>query len=286
MDRLVSVLLALLCLVTTAAIANTNVKTVKRDDAEISYTVSGEGKTALVFIHCWSCDNRYWREQIQPFSKKYKVINLDLAGHGLSKTSRTEFTVDDFAEDVAAVVTNEKLNKAILVGHSMGGTVMVEAARLLPDNTLGLVAVDTLFDVQSTVKPEFIPKIMNPFNVSYKQTTERFVDNLFIDSTNAKLAQWIRADMTSAPETIALNSFEHYLKYYSGSRSVDSFKDLNMPLISINAKRRPTNEAGNKEVVGGYQLVFTDNTGHFPMLEKPDNFNQLLANAIEQIETK
>lgn len=286
MDRLVSVLLVLLCLVTTAAIANTNVKTVKRDDAEISYTVSGEGKTALVFIHCWSCDNSYWREQIQPFSKKYKVINLDLAGHGLSKTSRTEFTVDAFAEDVAAVVTNEKLNKAILVGHSMGGTVMVEAARLLPDSTLGLVAVDTLFDVQSTVKPEFIPKIMNPFNASYKRTTERFVDNLFIDSTNAELAQWIRADMTSAPETIALNSFEHYLKYYSGTRSVDSFKDFNLPLISINAKRRPTNEAGNKEVVGDYQLVFTDNTGHFPMLEKPVNFNQLLASAIEQIETK
>ena len=55
-----------------------------KDGTPISYEVHGAGDPTLVFVHGWSCDARYWREQVPYFSKKYRVITVDLAGHGHS----------------------------------------------------------------------------------------------------------------------------------------------------------------------------------------------------------
>ena len=62
---------------------------VSKDGTPISYEVFGTGEPLLAFVHGWSCDARYWRAQVPVFSKKHRVMVLDLAGHGHSGTSRT-----------------------------------------------------------------------------------------------------------------------------------------------------------------------------------------------------
>ena len=95
-----------------------------KDGTPISYEVYGTGDPTLIFVHGWSCDSRYWREQVPEFSKKYRVVVIDLAGHGHSGTSRIIYTMSSFGEDVKAVTEAVGSKKVILIGHSMGGPVI------------------------------------------------------------------------------------------------------------------------------------------------------------------
>jgi pimeloyl-ACP methyl ester carboxylesterase len=82
--------------------------------------VHGEGALVLVFVHGWSCDRSYWKGQLEPFSQHYKVVAIDLAGHGASGKERKNYTIESFGADVAAVVNKLNLQHIILIGHSMG----------------------------------------------------------------------------------------------------------------------------------------------------------------------
>lgn len=96
------------------------------DDERIAYDVVGKGNTALIFIHGWSCDGRYWQNQIPYFAKEYQVITVDLAGHGHSSLNRAEYSMGAFANDVKAIVEQEHIDRAILIGHSMGGLLLLK----------------------------------------------------------------------------------------------------------------------------------------------------------------
>src|SRR5687767_1979210 len=116
------------------------VGTVKAPDGvDIRYEVAGSGEPALVFVHGWSCDRTYWRPQIEHFSKSRRVVTLDLGGHGASSLGRKDWTMEAFAGDVRAVVEGLGLKRVVLVGHSMGGPVSLEAARMMPDRVAAVV---------------------------------------------------------------------------------------------------------------------------------------------------
>ena len=114
----------------------------------ITYDVRGTGDTALVFVHCWSCDRTFWKYQLAAFADDYRVAAIDLPGHGESGADRDEWTIAGLGDDVARVVEQLGLRRVILVGHSMGGPVSLEAARRLPGRVLGVIAVDTLHNAE------------------------------------------------------------------------------------------------------------------------------------------
>lgn len=90
------------------------------DGVRIAFEVHGQGPLALVFVHGWSCNRSFWAGQIEPFSKQFKVVAVDLAGHGDSGRNRERWTIQSYGDDVAAVVEKLNLNRVILIGHSMG----------------------------------------------------------------------------------------------------------------------------------------------------------------------
>ena len=132
---------AILCLLAHAAEAGT---AKGADGVTIHYDRAGKGKPALVFVHGWSCDRTYWAKQFDAFAGQYTVLNIDLAGHGESGTDRDDWSIKSFGADVASVVVAEELYDVVLIGHSMGGSVVVDAARRLGDRVSLVVAVDTL----------------------------------------------------------------------------------------------------------------------------------------------
>jgi pimeloyl-ACP methyl ester carboxylesterase len=109
------------------------------DGVRIAYEVHGHGSPALVFVHGWSCNRSFWAGQIEPFSKQFEVVGVDRAGHGDSGRNRAKWTIPSYSEDVAAVVKKLNLKKVILIGHSMGGDVIPEAALGLPGRVVGLI---------------------------------------------------------------------------------------------------------------------------------------------------
>ena len=124
------------------------------DGVSIRYDVHRDGETTLLFVHGWCCDRHVWDQQADRLAARYGVVCLDLAGHGESGQDRKKFTISAFAQDVVAVVNHLGLKRVVLIGHSMGGGVIVEAARHLGSVVIGLVGVDTLFDVDKAA-PSF-----------------------------------------------------------------------------------------------------------------------------------
>ena len=257
---------------------------VSKDSARIAYNVYGSGRTSLIFIHGWSCDSRYWKNQTSVFSKDYQVITIDIAGHGNSSFSRIEYTMLSFAEDIKAVIDRENINRAILIGHSMGGSIIAEASRLMPKEIISIIGVDTYQNVDEKLSPKAYNEMIEPFENNFVNAAQGFVLPMLPEETDKKLIHWIKEDMSSAPKNIALSSFRNYIRQYVNGEASFVFEKINIPIVSINARLWPTNPVANRKHMKNYKLFYIEETGHFPMLEKPEKFNMLLMEAIKYIE--
>ena len=255
------------------------------DSERIAYDVVGKGKTSLIFVHGWSCDGRYWQKQIPVFSKEYQVITVDLAGHGHSSLDRSDFSMLSFAKDVKAIIDKESIDRAILIGHSMGGGVIGEAARLMPEKVIGIIGIDTLQNVAERTPQNEIDEMIKLFEADFRSATQNFVSPMFPKGADQQLMNWVKEDMSSAPKEIALSAFRNYLEQYVNGEAANVFKDITIPVISINARLWPTALEENRKHIKNYQLFYIEETGHFPMLEKPEELNNLLKKALISLES-
>lgn len=256
---------------------------ISNDKEQIAYSVNGGGKTALIFIHGWSLDSRLWHNQTEYFSKEYQMITIDLAGHGNSSYNRKDYTMVSFAHDIKAVIEKEGINSAILIGHSMGGGVIAEAAKLMPEKVIGIIGIDTSQNVALKFTQEALDEMAKPFEENFQKAMRAFVKDAFTKNVEEDTLYWISEDMASAPKDIAINQFRHYLGQYVSGESYRVFENINVPTVLVNALLWPTDSAENKKHIKNYNIYFIEETGHFPMLEKPSEFNKLLLKAVKSV---
>ena len=267
--------------------AATAVKSVTSSDGvSISYQISGRGRPAIVFIHGWLCDRTYWREQIPVFEQTHRVIALDLAGHGESERTRDVWTMQAFGEDVAAVVRAERLSRVVLVGHSMGGPVMLAAAEILGDRVAAVIGVDTLPDVEQFVAdarrmalPGALESRTAAMHVDYYGTIRGFINTMFLPKSDPALRSDIMERMTAGPKDIGIAAVEAMLTYDPTS-TLEKITP-NRYLINRGKPMGGSNEQSASR--NGFELTVIDNVGHFIMLEKPAQFNEALADTLRQI---
>jgi 3-oxoadipate enol-lactonase len=107
--------------------------------ASLYYEITGKG-TPIVFLHGFTCDHRNWDPQVKYFSKKYKVITYDARGHG--RSSMPDTIPYSYAEDLAALLGYLKIEKAVVVGHSMGGAPALFYTLDHPEKVLALVLAE------------------------------------------------------------------------------------------------------------------------------------------------
>ena len=154
----------------------------------------------------------------------------------------------------------------------------------MPEKVVGIVGVDTLQNVAEHTPQADIDEMIKPFKADFKRATQNFVLPMFSQDSDPQLVNWVKEDMSSAPKDVALNAFRHYLGQYVSAEAALVFKAISVPVISINARLWPTAAEENKKHIKNYQLLYIEQTGHFPMLEKPDEFNLMLKKAIHSIE--
>src|SRR5215472_14471151 len=115
------------------------------DGIPLHYTATGKGAKTIVLVHGWTCDETSWSEQVPSLAKQYRVITVDLPGHGKSGSpAEGKWSIDLFARAVEAVRAEVKADRVVLVGHSMGTPVILRYAHLYPAHTSALVFVDGL----------------------------------------------------------------------------------------------------------------------------------------------
>jgi pimeloyl-ACP methyl ester carboxylesterase len=175
-------------------------------------------------------------------------VTLDLAGHGESAAGRDAWTIEAFAGDVVAVVEALDLARVVLVGHSMGGPVALEAARRLPGRIIGIVGVDTYQNFEASFTEEQRQHFISRFETDFKAVTNAFVRNMFTERADSALVDYIAADMSSASPGVGIGAMGSILGY----RPQETLGELEVPIYSINSDRFPTNVEANKRSAHEY----------------------------------
>lgn len=212
------------------------------------------------------------------FPRHYKVVTIDLAGHGSSGFNRDDWTMEAFGKDVTAVVEKLDLDTVILIGHSMGGPVIVEAALQIPDRIIGLVGVDTFHDIDREAgNPEEIESFLQPLIENFSETTEAFVRaNMFTSTSDSSLREQISMNMASIPPEVGVPAIRNlYLRKES-----QGLNEIPASLKLINSDMQPTNYAAAERY--GVDVLQMSDVGHFVMIEDPETFNRLLSEVIEE----
>lgn len=247
------------------------------DGVPIHYSVAGKGEPALVFIHCWTCNRTFWENQVAEFSKTYRVVTIDLPGHGESGKGRKTWSIESFGDDVATVVKKLGLKRVVLVGSSMGGPIALEATRRMPDRVIAMVPVDTLQNVGEKLPQEQLDAVFKQMEADYKGATTSLLNQFFFSPTTppAVRARVINATLSLQPD-IAIPMLKAIFSY----DPVPAMREIKVPIRAINADRVPTNLEENRKYAPQFDVVIIKGTGHYPMLEDPARFNQMLADIL------
>jgi len=249
------------------------------DGATIHSTSTGQGPKTVILVHGWTCDESSWSEQVPALAKKYRVITVDLPGHGKSDPPKDgKFSMDLFAKAVEAVRAEAGVDRVILAGHSMGSPVVYRYAQLYPTHTAALILVDgPLFRAEDAKGfiGQTLPKVTGKDGLKGR---EAMIRGMFSSSTPPALQDRILKMMLRAPEATARGAMSSMADPEVWNNHV-----LKVPTLAIFAGTYTGSFLDTtKTYLPDLQFLNIPGTGHFLMLEKPAEFNQYVMTFIDR----
>lgn len=248
-------------------------------DTRVHYKSYGKGERAVVFVHGWTCDLNVWKAQAEAFAPLTRVIAVDLPGHGQSDKPQTNYTMDYFADAVAAVLEDAGVKKAVLVGHSMGAPVVRQFYRKHPDRTAALVIVDGALRMFFK-KEDALALAATLRGPNREAVAGRMVDGMLTTMADASMRAEVKKTMLSTPQHVAASAMEGM-----ADEHVYTPDKINVPVLVVLAKMpfwQPDTEAFFRSLAPRLEFRMWEGVGHFLMMEKPQEFNRELAAFLEQ----
>ena len=257
---------------------------IKTGDANIHYIEMGNGDTTLFFLHGWGINSSYWDNQLNYFSKNYKAVAMDLPGFGKSISDRKNYTVEKYTDDVNNTINKLDLKNVILIGHSMSGDISLETVLKNNKSIIGIVGVDNFKFVGTELTPEQLKKMysfIDTLKKDYKNVAPGYAAKyLFSPSTDTSIKNMVENDYRNSNPEAAISSIGNIFKY----DEMKKLPYLNFKLYLINSDGMATNKDGLKKYCkSSFEVLDIHGTGHFPMIEKPDEFNRLLQMVVYKI---
>jgi len=175
-------------------------KNILYKNTNISFTDSGKGNT-IVLLHGFLENKKMWSEYVALFSEKYRVVTIDLLGHGESDCLGYVHKMEDNADAVNAVLEDLKIEKAIIVGHSMGGYVGLAFAELYPDKIRKLVLLNSTSKEDSEERKLNRTRAIKAVKQNYVGFVSLAIANLFSENNRNRLVEEIEKVKTEALKT-------------------------------------------------------------------------------------
>lgn len=252
----------------------------------ISYYDNLDGETSLFFIHGSFINKEYWKSQLEYFSSGHRVVAVDLTGHGESTHNRESYTIKEYANDIAAIISKLHLKKVILIGHSIGADIMLEVNAQIPAAIIGVIAIDYFKNPGFQLPDTVIDQLMTDLKNNFPDASEQYARQALLSATTdsaiiAKVVHDFRS--VNSKVGISMNSdFFHFPK-----RETALLSSLSKKLYLINANYQPTNEDSLRKYVGSnYALTTIGGSCHFPMIEKSTGLNTAIENYVLEIDGK
>lgn len=252
----------------------------------IHHIVSGLGAPPIVFVHGFGCDHSDWNAQVAALSPRHQTVAVDLRGHGASPGPAADCSIERYGADVAEVMRALSLLPCVLVGHSMGCRVVVEAALQAPALTVGVVLVDG---------SQFAPAMEAVLRTSFAMPnglatmTAWMFRDMFGPKADAATASAVIDRAGRLPRAVGEKMMTDMLRYDVG-RLPSSLAGLRVPVMAVqttyaNEKReRRSLVQGQatpyldmlRATVPSIRVEIVEGTGHFPQLEEPARTTALL----------
>ncbi len=188
-----------------------------------------------------------------------------------------------FGEDVRAVAEAVEIRSAILIGHSMGGSVIAEAAQLMPGRVIGLIGIDTLDNIEYPMTREELKKMIAPLQTDFRMGSREFVGEMISPDTDPQLREWILSDISAAPPAVALSAMNEMMEQYITGEAAKVFEQIRIPVITVNGDLWPINYEANRRHMFSYDAIVLKKADHFLMMDRPEEFNRSLERAIHML---
>ncbi|WP_158407263.1 alpha/beta fold hydrolase [Megalodesulfovibrio gigas] len=246
----------------------------------LQYADAGQGGLPVVLVHGWACSGEFWKEQLGPVSAGRRVLVVDLPGHGGS-ASAGPFTQEAMAKAVLAVMDDAGVERAVLVGHSMGASVIRRVAVLAPQRAAGLVLVDgaILFPPADAAASASWREEMERFAAEFEgeqadATTASFINAMHAPATPQALKDWVLARMLATPVVVRHGAMQGFVQ-----AALDPLPAVTAPTLAVYAASEdtpPNLEPLLRQLFPALEYHLLSGPGHFLMLEDPARFNTML----------
>ncbi len=254
--------------------------------ALIHHVVKGSGRPPIVFVHGFACAHGDWGAQVGHFSPRHQTVAVDLRGHGATPGSAEQCSIERYGADVADVMRTLALPPAVLVGHSMGCRVVVEAALQGAEHTAGVILVDG-----SQFAPEIEAALKQSFaaDEGYASLVRRWFRDMFTANSDETVATAVIERAGRLPraigEKVLLDMVGHDVRRLAASLSA-----LHVPVMAIQSTasndKRERRSMVNEETtpyldmlracLPSVRIEIIERTGHFPQIDEAAATNRLV----------
>ena len=254
--------------------------------ALIHHVVTGQGRPPVVLVHGFGCAHADWDAQVAHLSPRHQTVAVDLRGHGASPGTAADCSIERYGADVAEVMRALSLPPAVLVGHSMGCRVVVEAALQAPAHTAAVILVDG-----SQFAPAMATVLRERFAApdGYATMTEGIFKDMFTAKSDVAVAASVVERARRLPRPIGEKMMTD-LQRYDAERLTSSLTNLRVPVMALQAtytnekRERRTMRKGQtspyldmlRASVPSARIEIIADTGHFPQLDESAQTNALI----------
>jgi pimeloyl-ACP methyl ester carboxylesterase len=255
-----------------AVVQTARVAELIRDGIALAYEEAGQG-APLVFVHGLACHRGFWAEQVKYFSSHYRVLAVDLRGHGDSDAPEQRYTMQLLADDVAWMCSQLGMERPVVVGHSLGGLVALELAAGHSEHVRAVTLVDSIL-LAPGVRAAFVRELVAALrSADASRALRDYYSTFFGPHDDQARMAWILDEIVRTPAHVTSSILEESVRSWDDA---DALGRCEVPLLYLDASTPNADLARATKLQPRLAVGRTVGSGHFSPCEVPEQINAML----------